>query len=318
MWHFKEVKMAYPLCAKLAQINTCLCWRGECVYLPLPYKEDQALVTCFYWIHIRSELPERKTCRFSLSYSDAKYSAFQPGTSCDFRVVCNPRWCEDEWSEDYLSTFILTAQKTGFMPALALTLHLLSEVDGFLAAATFVSSSERHSASIHFSSTVYITSHLWSTHQCYSADGGPLHHLRLDAIIPIKGEVPARCNALLFLSLFLFQSGYLKDCSFLIVKYKVPAGVAHMAPNQLIQIRWHHNTLYTDTASMSVLWWRLVYCYLAQKGSNLPAWLWINRKFPAFHFVIAHVKSRDLRQPNKLQENKTSTVWGKFQYRLQA
>lgn len=63
---------------------------GECVYLPLPYKEDQALVTCFYWIQIRSELPERKTCRFSLSYSDAKYSAFQPGTSCDFRVACNP------------------------------------------------------------------------------------------------------------------------------------------------------------------------------------------------------------------------------------
>lgn len=64
---------------------------------------------------------------------------------------------------DYLPTFILTAQKTGFMPAFALTLHLLSEVDGFLAAATLVSSSERHSVSrtarcVHFSTTVYITS----------------------------------------------------------------------------------------------------------------------------------------------------------------
>lgn len=49
---------------------------------------------------------------------------------------------------DYLRTLILTAQKTGFMPALPFTLHFLSEVDSFLAAAAFVSSSERHSVSM--------------------------------------------------------------------------------------------------------------------------------------------------------------------------
>lgn len=38
----------------------------------------------------------------------------------------------------------LTAQKAGLVPALALTLHLLGEVDRFLAAAALVSSSERH------------------------------------------------------------------------------------------------------------------------------------------------------------------------------
>lgn len=41
-------------------------------------------------------------------------------------------------------TFPLTAQKAGLVPALALTLHLLGKVDGFLAAAALVSSSERH------------------------------------------------------------------------------------------------------------------------------------------------------------------------------
>lgn len=41
-------------------------------------------------------------------------------------------------------TFPLTAQKAGLVPALALTLHLFGKVDGFLAAAALVSSSERH------------------------------------------------------------------------------------------------------------------------------------------------------------------------------
>lgn len=88
---------------------------------------------------------------------------------------------------DYLRTFILTAQKTGFMPALALTLHLLSEVDGFLAAAALVSSSKRHSVSMQesplctfFILCIYNISLV--ENQCYSADGGPLHHVRLDAI----------------------------------------------------------------------------------------------------------------------------------------
>lgn len=121
---------------------------GECVYLPLPYKEDQALVTCFYWIQIRSELPERKNLQI-------------PSFLLWCQILCIPAW-HFLWFQsrlqspggmktneaDYLRTFILTAQKTGFVPALALTLHLLSEVDGFLAAATFVSSSERHSASM--------------------------------------------------------------------------------------------------------------------------------------------------------------------------
>lgn len=42
------------------------------------------------------------------------------------------------------------------MPALALTLHLLGKVDGFLAAAALVSSSERHSESVQESPVVYI------------------------------------------------------------------------------------------------------------------------------------------------------------------
>lgn len=103
---------------------------------------------------------------------------------------------------DYLRTFILTAQKTGFMPAFALTLHLLSEVDGFLAAATLVSSSERHSVSRtarcgHFSSTVYITSlfHMSVTQQ----------PVRLDTAIPIKGEVPTLHNTLLLPSPFVSE-----------------------------------------------------------------------------------------------------------------
>lgn len=134
------------------------------------------------------------------------------------------------------------------MPALPLTLHFFSKVDGFLAAAALVSSSERHSVSmqtraccVHFSFTVYIMSLFWSTDQCYSTDRDHLQHLRLDKTIPIKGEVPVSYDVLLFLSHFLFQhngtSGYLKDCSFLIVKCKVPAGVAQITPNNLIQIK---------------------------------------------------------------------------------
>lgn len=82
------------------------------------------------------------------------------------------------------------------MPALAITLHLLGKVDSFLAAATLVSSSERHSESVQekpscvkFSPTVsaYTQCLWWGARLCCSARGSPLPA----TTIPVKGEVPA-------------------------------------------------------------------------------------------------------------------------------
>lgn len=46
---------------------------GECVHFPLPYKEDQAFITCFQWIQIRSEMSERKP-------ADALFHNLMPNT----------------------------------------------------------------------------------------------------------------------------------------------------------------------------------------------------------------------------------------------
>lgn len=46
---------------------------GEFGYLPLPFKEDQALVTCFHWIQIRAEMSERKP-------ADAHFPTRMPNT----------------------------------------------------------------------------------------------------------------------------------------------------------------------------------------------------------------------------------------------
>lgn len=134
------------------------------------------------------------------------------------------------------------------MPALPLALHFLGEVDGFLAAAALVSSSERHPVSMQGDSllctfVIHCVLRRSSGARTSFAQTDRHHwqHLRLDATIPIKGEVPVCSDALLFLSLSLFQrigmNGHLKDPSFLIVKCKVPAGGAQIMPNRLVQMK---------------------------------------------------------------------------------
>lgn len=176
---------------------------GECVYLPLPYKENQ-FVTCFHWILIRAEMSEWKP-------AVAHFPALTPNTlhstpqhfTCDFRLVY-VLGVKRRNKADYLKTLILTAQKTGFMPALPLALHFLGEVDGFLAAAALVSPSERHSVSTRESPLCTFLIHciynVSALDRCYSADKRHLQHLRLDATIPIKGEAPVGCDSLLGVS----------------------------------------------------------------------------------------------------------------------
>lgn len=72
---------------------------------------------------------------------------------CLCQILCIPACClvrvkavKRSHTQIACELQVLTAQKTGFVPALPFTLHFLSKVDGFLAAATLVSSSKRHSA----------------------------------------------------------------------------------------------------------------------------------------------------------------------------
>lgn len=194
-WHFKEEKHIPTMC--LAGSDKCLCV-VEHVYRPLPYKE--AFVTCLQWIQIRAEMSEWKPV-------DAHFPTLMPNTLhsslvllviLEFVKGVSGRIKQITWELK-----ILTAQKTGFMPALPLTLHFLSEVDGFLAAATLVPSSERHSVSIQESGSCTFLIHCIYNVWCCSADRDQLQHLRLHTTIPIKGEAPVWCDTALSFPLLI-------------------------------------------------------------------------------------------------------------------
>lgn len=100
------------------------------------------------------------------------------------------------------------------MPALPLALHLLSEVHGFLAEATLVSSSERHSVSTQASPLckflihcIYNVSLEEYASELLSRWRPSLLHVRLHATIPIKGEVAVQLAKLRSLFFPLFFTG---------------------------------------------------------------------------------------------------------------
>lgn len=112
---------------------------GVCLHLPLPLKGRASLGHMFP-LGPNKDVWDQNLQTPSHTFSNVAYSAFHTGIFLqpkeDFLLTAN--------EANQRRTFPLTAQKAGLVPALALTLHLLGKVDGFLAPAALVSSSERH------------------------------------------------------------------------------------------------------------------------------------------------------------------------------
>lgn len=230
-----------------------------------------------------------KICRRSLSLPGAKYPAFHPGTSCDFQVGSL-----QTNRADYLGTLILTAEKTGFVPALPLALHFLGEVDGFLAAAALVSSPKRHPVSLQESLLTAFVIHCIYYASLLEYRSVLLSRRRPSATLKATCNTKATCNntykrrgagvhTLLFLSLILFQQTeglFIPDCKM----QSIPAGFAQIAPICISA---------TPMSAQSKRKKEKTCLFMAMtarnEGGQSTRSLWMNRKFPAFYLVVKHV-----------------------------
>lgn len=149
------------------------------------------------------------------------------------------------------------------MPALALTLHLFGKVDGFLAAAALVSSSERHSESVQESPVVYSFHPLCVYIYIYimSLVVGSTFVLlcRRKPSPSYNNTCKRRSNSSLLYFLPVLFNFLRKVC---------PSRWCWAPDRSLTRLKWHHPD-YMDTASVSVSHAILLSCAERSRSTKL-------------------------------------------------